>query len=132
MSESLRIFVVETEPRIRKIVDRNLKLDGFEVFFAEDDSPGLEQAAGCAADLVLLDCQSGRLNCIELLRKIREDKNLREIPVFVLTEQGDDDLIRRAFAAGADDYICKPFPPRQLANTIRRKLEGLLTRKIHR
>ena len=118
------ILLVEDEDHIRTVVEYNLKRDGFDVYKAGDGAVGLELARRVLPDVVLLDWMMPEMDGLEVLTELKRDKSTAHIPVFMLTAKGMAGDMEKAFELGADDYITKPFDPRLLGQTIRRKLNG--------
>lgn len=126
MSEKIPILVVEDEEHIRKILEYNLKLNGFEVYLAEDGLAGLELARQEKLEVILLDWMMPEMNGLEVLSELKNDKRTEHIPVFMLTAKAMTDDLAQALQLGADDYIAKPFDPITLGQIIRQKLESLV------
>lgn len=116
-------MVIEDEEHIRIILGYNLRLDGFDVYLAEDGLSGLELAREKRPKLILLDWMMPGMDGLEVLSKLKHDKKTEDIPVFMLTAKRTIRDIDGAFVGGADDYITKPFDPRELGRTIMRKLK---------
>jgi two-component system phosphate regulon response regulator PhoB len=123
MSEQFTILIVEDEAHIRKVLEYNLKLDGFEVCLAEDGATGLKLARENKPDIILLDWLMPVMNGLQVLAALKTDSSTEHIPVFMLTAKGMLNDVTQAVETGADDYITKPFNPIQLGKTIREKLE---------
>jgi DNA-binding response OmpR family regulator len=123
MSKRIPILVIEDEEHIRIILEYNLRLDGFEVYLAEDGPKGIELAREKRPDLILLDWMMPKMNGPEVLTALKSDKRTEHIPVFMLTVKGMIRDIDQALKAGADDYMTKPFDPMELGKTIKRKLQ---------
>ena len=123
MSEQFTILVVEDEAHIRRVLEYNLKLDGFEVYLAEDGATGMKLAHEKNPDLILLDWLMPVMNGLQVLAELKADSSTEHIPVFMLTAKGMISDVTQAIEMGADDYITKPFNPIQLGKTIREKLE---------
>jgi len=123
MSEQITILVVEDEAHIRRVLEYNLKLDGFEVYLAEDGATGLKLARENSPDIILLDWLMPVMNGLQVLAELRADSSTEHIPVFMLTAKGMLNDVTQAIEMGADDYITKPFNPVQLGKTIKEKLE---------
>ncbi len=126
MSEKIPVLVVEDEEHIRNILEYNLKLDGFEVYLAEDGLAGLELARQKKFEVILLDWMMPEMNGLEVLSELKNDKRTEHIPVFMLTAKAMTDDLAQALQLGADDYIAKPFDPITLGQIIRQKLESLV------
>jgi len=122
MGEGNTVLVIEDETHIGIVVEYNLKRDGFEVYLAEDGTSGLELARKIIPDVILLDWMLPGMDGLEVLTELKNDKTTEHIPVFMLTAKGMASDINRALDLGADDYITKPFNPRQLGELINKKL----------
>ncbi len=123
MSEQITVLVVEDEVHIRRVLEYNLKLDGFEVYLAEDGATGLKLAGEKSPDVILLDWLMPEMSGLAVLTELSSNSATEHIPVFMLTAKGMLNDVTQAFEIGADDYITKPFDPMQLGKTIREKLE---------
>ena len=123
MSNYIDVLVVEDEAHIRKVLEYNLKLDGFEVYLADDGATGLKLAREKRPDVILLDWLMPEMNGMQVLIELKNDVNTEHIPVFMLTAKGMLSDVTQAIDMGADDYITKPFNPMQLGKIIREKLE---------
>jgi two-component system KDP operon response regulator KdpE len=111
-----KILVVDDEPRIIQFIRLNLEHDGFEVYEATTGPQALEKLRDQMPDLILLDVMMPDLDGFETLRLIRE---LSTIPVIMLTAKGEEDDRVRGLELGADDYVTKPFSPRELVSRVR-------------
>jgi len=123
MNEHITVLVVEDEPHIRRVLEYNLKLDGFEVYLAEDGSSGLKLAREKNPDVILLDWLMPKMDGLQVLKELKADPCMKYIPVFMLTAKGMLNDVTQALEVGADGYITKPFNPMQLGKTIKDKLE---------
>jgi len=123
MGNKILVLIVEDEEHIRKIVEYNLKADGFEVYMAEDGQSGLEMALEHKPDVILLDWMMPEMDGVDVLKELRTNEKTEDITVFMLTAKTMMDDVGDAFHAGADDYITKPFNPKLLGESIRKKLE---------
>ncbi|HSR48368.1 MAG TPA: response regulator transcription factor [Anaerolineales bacterium] len=111
-----RILVVDDEPRMIRFIRLNLEHDGFIVSEAGNGSEALNQVRDRLPDLVLLDVMMPELDGFETLRLLRE---ITQVPVIMLTAKGEEDDRVRGLELGADDYITKPFSPRELSSRVR-------------
>lgn len=111
-----RILVVDDEPRIRRFVRLNLELEGYEVLEAETGLAALDRVRQDMPDLVLMDVAMPVLDGFETLAHVRE---FSATPVIMLTVRGDEQDIIHGLDLGADDYVTKPFNPRELSSRIR-------------
>jgi two-component system, cell cycle response regulator DivK len=111
---SKRILVVEDQPDNRQILRDLLTSVGFHLFEAEDGEKGIAAAEAHRPDLILMDIQMPVLDGYEATRRLKANPELKAIPIIVVTSyalSGDEEKAR---AAGCDDYITKPYSPRQL------------------
>jgi DNA-binding response OmpR family regulator len=111
-----RILVVDDEPRMIHFIRLNLEHDGFDVVEAESGVQALEQLRDQLPDLVLLDVMMPEMDGFETLQLIRE---ISTVPVIMLTAKGEEEDRVRGLELGADDYITKPFSPRELASRVK-------------
>jgi two-component system, OmpR family, phosphate regulon response regulator PhoB len=114
-----RILVVEDEPDILEVVLYNLKQAGFEVEAAEDGESALSRARERQPDLVLLDLMLPGIDGLEVCKLLKQDDATRGIPIIMLTARAEEVDRIVGFELGADDYVVKPFSPRELILRIR-------------
>jgi two-component system, cell cycle response regulator DivK len=117
-----RILVVEDQEDNRQIIRDLLTSAGYQLVEAVDGEEGVRLAESERPDLILMDIQLPVLDGHEATRRIKQNPELRHIPIIVVTSyalSGDD---QKAMAAGSDAYMAKPFSPRQLLATIRKFL----------
>lgn len=114
--ESHRILVVDDEPRMIRFIRMNLELEGYSVFEAEDGVKALQQVRDVLPDVVILDVMMPELDGFETLRALRE---FSSVPVIMLTARGEEDDRVRGLELGADDYVTKPFSPRELVSRVK-------------
>jgi DNA-binding response OmpR family regulator len=112
----LKVLVVDDEPPIRKLLRTGLGMEGYETIDAPNAKAALELLAD-EPDLVILDLGLPDMQGLDLLRKIRELKEY--VPVVVLSSRGDEVIKVQALDLGADDYVTKPFSPRELVARVR-------------
>jgi DNA-binding response OmpR family regulator len=111
-----RILVVDDEVRMVRFIRLNLEHDGFQVIEAYNGMQALERMRTNLPDLVLLDVMMPDIDGFEVLRTIRE---ISQVPVIMLTAKGEEDDRVRGLELGADDYITKPFSPREMVSRVR-------------
>ena len=114
-----RILVVEDQEDARRILRDLLTRAGFDLIEAENGEDAVASAQASRPDLILMDIQLPLLDGYEATRRIKADPDLKSIPIIVVTSyalSGDEDKARRA---GCDDYVAKPFSPRQLLAKIK-------------
>lgn len=113
-----RILVVEDEAPIRQMIAFNLSRAGFEVEEAEDCSSARLRIADCRPDLLLVDWMLPDSTGLELTRTLRREDANREMPIIMLTARAEERDKLLGLDGGADDYITKPFSPRELLSRI--------------
>lgn len=118
------VLVVDDEPRIIRFVRINLEMEGFRVIEAHDGLEALNQVREKLPDMVLLDVMMPELDGFETLRMIRE---ISSVPVIMLTVRSSEEDKVRGLDLGADDYITKPFSPRELISRVRAVLRRFQT-----
>jgi DNA-binding response OmpR family regulator len=112
----VKVLLVDDDLDIMDITAYALRREGFVVAMAADGASALAQIERSPPDVALIDVQLPKMSGLEVLRTVRIDSSL---PVIMLTALGHDDDVIRGLQLGADDYVIKPFSPRQLAARIR-------------
>jgi DNA-binding response OmpR family regulator len=115
-------LVVEDAPDIRLVISFVLEKAGFKVYEESDGEAGLAVAAEVRPDIVLLDWMLPAMSGIEVCRALRNNVDLGEVAVILLTARAQESDVEAGFAAGADDYIVKPFSPRELLERVQKVL----------
>ena len=110
------ILVVDDESRMVRFVRMNLELEGYQVVEAANGLEALEKVRDDLPDLIVLDVMMPEMDGFETLARLRE---ISTVPVIMLTVKGDEEDRIRGLELGADDYVTKPFSPRELASRIR-------------
>ena len=118
------VLVIEDEKEIRDLVRYNLERAGYRVAAVADGDQGLERLFAARPDLLVLDLMLPGRNGLEILREVRGEPTTRELPVIVLTARSTEMDKLLGFEHGADDYLTKPFSPRELLA----RVEALLRR----
>jgi two-component system phosphate regulon response regulator PhoB len=114
-----RILVIDDEPDLLELVRVNLDQAGYRVETAESGRKGLERVRSSPPDLVVLDLMLPDVSGTEICRQIRADRELESIPIIMLTAKADEVDRVVGFELGADDYVTKPFSPRELTLRVR-------------
>ena len=114
-----QVLVVEDEPDIRDLVVLHLEREGFQVRTARSGADALRQVKVAPPDLVVLDLMLPELDGLEVCRRLRRDVATASVPVIMLTAKGDEADRVVGLELGADDYIAKPFSPRELVARVR-------------
>ncbi|HEX4881832.1 MAG TPA: phosphate regulon transcriptional regulator PhoB [Porticoccaceae bacterium] len=118
MSEA-SVLIVDDEAAIRDMVAAALEVAGFLCLRAENARAAYALIVDERPDLVLLDWMMPEVSGIELLRRLRRDERTAELPVILLTAKTEEDNLVQGLDAGADDYVTKPFSPRELIARVR-------------
>jgi two-component system response regulator CpxR len=111
-----KILIIDDDEELCELVSEYLGVEGFEVESVNDGETGLERALSGEYDMAILDVMLPKMNGFDVLRNLREQSQL---PVIMLTARGDDMERIVGLEIGADDYLPKPFNPRELAARLR-------------
>jgi two-component system KDP operon response regulator KdpE len=109
------ILVVDDESRMRRFIRMNMELEGYQIIEAENGLAALEQIRQRTPDLVIMDVMMPEMDGFETLKLLRE---ISTVPVILLTVKSDEDDKIQGLSLGADDYITKPFSPRELVTRV--------------
>ncbi|MBE7462813.1 MAG: response regulator [Planctomycetes bacterium] len=109
-----KIVVIEDESDILELLEYNLSKEGYKVVSARDGEDGLRKVRKEAPDLVLLDLMLPGLDGIEICRRLKADPLTRTMPVVMVTAKGEESDVVLGLGVGADDYVTKPFSPKEL------------------
>ena|SRR5687768_3474339 len=121
---SKTVLVVDDQPHIVRLIQVNLEKEGFRVATASDGVEGMEKVRELRPDLVILDVIMPRKDGFEVLRDIKTDESLAEIPVVMLTVKTHNADIVEGLKEGAELYLPKPFHPKELVSLVKRVLES--------
>ena len=117
-----KVLVVDDDPEIVTFLSTLLELEGIESSVATSAAAALEQLEQGAPDLVLLDIAMPDRDGIDLCKELKSDPRTAEVPVFVVSARPGKDVVERALAAGAEEFIRKPFENAELISRIRVRL----------
>ncbi len=112
------VVLAEDDPDIRDLVAFKLRQVGHEVRPFEDGVSALTSAREDVPDIAILDIMMPGISGLDVCRELRNDPLTADVPVIILTARAQESDIEAGFAAGADDYIVKPFSPRELASRV--------------
>jgi two-component system phosphate regulon response regulator PhoB len=112
------VLVVDDDRDILDTVAMKLEIGGMDVHTESDGEAGLAAAFELSPDLILLDWMMPKLTGIEVCRRLRDTPQTAHVPIVLLTAKAQEPDIERGFAAGADDYLVKPFSPRELQSRV--------------
>ena len=115
----MSILIIEDHADIVEIVEHNLEREGFRLSVAMDGESGLNKALQEPPVLVLLDLMLPNMSGLEVCRRLRESKNTSHVPIIMLTAKGEEKDIICGLELGADDYVTKPFSPKELVARIK-------------
>ena len=118
-----KILAVDDEKSIIRLIEVNLKREGYEVVTAVDGKEALHKVAVEQPDLVVLDVMMPYLDGFEVLNTMKKDPDTRDIPVIMLTARAQEADVFNGYKSGADCYLTKPFNPRELTTFVRRIFE---------
>lgn len=124
------IVVIEDERDILEVIEYNLAREGFEVQSSRDGEAGLAQVRADAPSLVILDLMLPGIDGVEICRRLKADATTRTIPILMLSAKGEESDIVLGLGVGADDYVTKPFSPRELVARVRAVLRRGALRDI--
>jgi len=116
---SAKILIVEDEPAIQELLTFNVMQAGFQPLRADDGESMWEQIRSEMPDLILMDWMLPNSSGVVLAKQLRSDSRTRDIPIIMLTARGEERDKILGLESGADDYITKPFSPRELMARIR-------------
>ena len=116
---SAKILIVEDEPAIQELLAFNVAQAGFQAMRAEDADSTWRQIQGSVPDLILLDWMLPDISGVILAKQLRGDARTKDVPIIMLTARGEERDKIFGLESGADDYITKPFSPRELMARIR-------------
>lgn len=122
------VLIVDDEPMIREVLREYLTRDGFTVIEAEDGQVAIELAEDQRPALILLDLMLPKRNGLDVLRHVRSSSN---VPVILLTARGEESDRVTGLELGADDYVVKPFSPREVAARVRSVLRRAQPTAVH-
>jgi phosphate regulon transcriptional regulator PhoB len=114
-----KIVVIEDETDILEVIAYNLKREGYEVITSTSGEDGLEKIEKTKPSLVVLDLMLPEVDGIELCRKLKADPVTQSIPVIMVTAKGEESDVVLGLGVGADDYVTKPFSPRELTARVK-------------
>ena len=127
-----KIVVIEDEADILEVIDYNLSKEGFDVSSSSDGLDGLALVQKEIPDLVLLDLMLPGMDGIEICRTLKTDPATRSISIIMVTAKGEESDIVLGLGIGADDYVLKPFRPRELIARVKSVLRrGGLKEKVN-
>jgi two-component system alkaline phosphatase synthesis response regulator PhoP len=113
-----KVLAVDDAPDVRRLIEIKLKKEGFEVLTAVDGQDGLNQALAKKPDVVLMDVMMPKMDGFTAAREIKAQADPAPV-ILMLTAKGEESDVMQGLTGGADDYIVKPFAPRELISRIK-------------
>jgi len=114
-----KVLVIEDEPDILEMITYNIEREGSKVISCRNGEEGLSRIRTDNPDLVILDLMLPGMDGVEVCQHVKSDPVLRSIPIIMVTAKGEESDIVLGLGIGADDYICKPFSPRELVARVK-------------
>ncbi|MBL8725268.1 MAG: response regulator [Planctomycetes bacterium] len=114
-----KVLVIEDEPDILEVIQYNLEREGHKVIACRNGEQGLSRIRTDNPDLVILDLMLPGMDGVEVCRQVKSDPVTRSIPIVMVTAKGEESDIVLGLGIGADDYITKPFSPRELVARVK-------------
>jgi CheY-like chemotaxis protein len=114
-----RILIAEDEPDIRELVAFTLRFAGHEVTSTSNGEEAVQMASKLIPDLILMDVRMPRMTGYDACRVMKASPVLKDIPVVFLSAKGQESEIATGLAAGAEEYLLKPFAPDQLTDRVK-------------
>lgn len=119
-----KILLIDDDPSIAETYKLGLGLEGYEIDWAKNGLEGIKKAKEGSYSLILLDILMPELSGLNALEQMKKDEKIKDIPVIILTNLGQDENIKRAFDLGAVDYIIKyRFTPKEVVEKIKQTLQ---------
>lgn len=114
-----KVLIIEDEPAIRELIAVNIRHAGYTPILAADAASARRQIDAALPDLILLDWMLPDQSGVELARRLRAEARTRDLPIILLTARAEESDKLQGFDSGADDYMTKPFSPRELLARVR-------------
>lgn len=114
-----KILIAEDERDIRDLVAFTLRFAGHEVFAATNGEEAVDMAPNVNPDIILMDVRMPRMTGYEACKVMKQNPDLRDIPVVFLSAKGQEAEIQQGLDAGAEEYLLKPFAPDQLTSRVK-------------
>ena len=118
----MKILIAEDSSTVRRLVAGRLAADGYQVIEAADGEEALKLARSERPDLIVLDKVMPKYDGFEVVRALREDPQTQVIPIVMLTERTSEDDVLSGLSLGVEEYMPKPFSPRELSARVQRVL----------
>ena len=117
-----KILIVDDQAEVRELVEVTLEVEEYKILTAENGEKAVEIAKAEKPDLIIMDVMMPGIDGLEATRRIKDDPELKDCKIIMLTAKGQKDDVEEGYNAGADEYFTKPFSPLELI----RKVEEVL------
>ena len=118
--KKIKVLLIEDEKEVAELYKLKLTLDGYEVITAENGQEGLDKANSYRPELIFLDIKMPEMDGFEVLKKLRATARTKDIPVVILSNFDEQDLIEKGLTLGANEYLIKSqFTPEDISNKIK-------------
>ncbi len=117
-----KILIVEDEPELVRLISFHMSIAGYEVLSADDGIEALEMCRNNKPDLIILDIMLPRIDGWEVCRRLKQDRRMSNVPIIILSALSEVSDKLKGFDLGSDDYVTKPFSPRELVVRVKRVL----------
>ena len=114
----MKILIADDDPQLVRALRITLAAHGYDVVAAADGAAAITLAAHAHPDIVLLDWMVEGISGLEVCRRLRRSPETQNVPIIMLTARGEEEDRVRGLETGADDYVTKPFSPRELASRV--------------
>ena len=112
------VLVVEDDPTILQLLEVNFEMEGFTVVAAVDGADGLRKATESLPNIIVSDVMMPNMSGIEMVAALKEQDGTKHIPIILLSAKAQGADVRQGLAAGADEYVTKPFEPLDLIDRV--------------
>lgn len=118
--EKIRVLLIEDEKEVAELYKLKLTLDGYEVIVASSGQEGLAEAFKKEPELIFLDIKMPEMDGFEVLKKLRQSPKTESVPIIILSNFDEEDLIERGLTLGANEYLIKSqFTPEQISEKVK-------------
>ena len=120
VEDKIKVLLIEDEKEVAELYRLKLSLDGYEVLTAENGEEGLEKAFSEKPELIFLDIKMPKMDGFEALKKLRSSEKTKNVPILILSNFDEQDLIEKGMTLGANEYLIKSqFTPEGISKKIK-------------
>lgn len=117
-NKNKKILIIEDSPTMQRLLSYVLEKEGYNVQIANNGIEGMEKARAMNPDLIFTDLMMPLKDGYEVCKEIRANEKLKDVMLIILTARGQDADVEKGLAAGADDYVMKPFDPPKVVERV--------------